>query len=1050
MKFSNARARSAKRFAVLLGTASFASLTVVVASAEAQQVAQAQMAQAPTTELPPEQVLITGSLIRGTVAVGAPVTTLSQADFAQAGVVSVGDLLTQALPALLNHASSGSANAGFGNFINRLNIHGLNGVDTRTLMLIDGMKMPPQGTGAIQYDPSIIPNVALDRVDVLADGASATYGSEAVAGVVNLILKRGYDGALLQGTVGSDTGGGFNFDTQALYGRTWQGGDVTISFEYGSQQALNASSRSYYTQDFRPWGLDNQTPLVAAYPGIVSIGAPATASGAATTLAALCANCYSIPKGIGATTAPTWAQIAANPGVGNLINPTSTSEVLPSDQWTASTITFDQDLLPWLQFNAEGYYSNRRDQTHNPDVGVTSGGIPTTNPFYPTGTLCTTNPSTAVPAGVPAGCTPNNLRVSYDYLQLPNIERATELSDRYTLGFTVKLPADWQAKIFGASSDEEVRRTFVSNLRLVSPNNVNAALGATVAATAASGNSPGVPSFTKPSNVPYLNLFCDPTAFNCIDPTTLRYIEMYNTNNSSYLEHEAGVNFDGPLFDLPGGTVRAAIGGDYTYEAYSITTTTEPITSQLDVATPDHLTRTVYSAFGQLNVPIVGDANKLPFVERLELEVSGRYDRYDDFGSTANPRISADWTIGYGLTARGSWGTNFVAPSFKSLSSVLARNITPFNTGGVNLSTIQACPTGATAPAAGSAAAILNPTCAGANATFQAGAANFPIGIQVGSSGGSGGLAGFLRPADYKTGPEKADNWVLGLEWAPTDNIFKGLDIQTTLWRVHIKEPIAGLAPNTGNGMNDPTTRFLFILPGDPQFAAAVNYALTNPLAGSNVVGINPASVKWIEDGSARNTGTKDTEGLDFSVSYDLDLGNLGAWNTGITGAYYLHDFVQLVDNAATNDTFHDTTTGEARSEKLRYRARLGWADGPYSATVFVDYASHFYSTFTLPSAAVLAPFPNLVADPRLLDLVPSTYLFDVSLGYSTGDAPAIEYLRNINLYLTVNNIFNRNPPFQYGGTANPYAFYNGGTGTAGGGISPAGRMWRLGITKQF
>ena len=49
-----------------------------------------------------------------------------------------------------------------------------------------------------------------------------------------------------------------------------------------------------------------------------------------------------------------------------------------------------------------------------------------------------------------------------------------------------------------------------------------------------------------------------------------------------------------------------------------------------------------------------------------------------------------------------------------------------------------------------------------------------------------------------------------------------------------------------------------------------------------------------------------------------------------------------------------------------------------------------------------------------------------------------------------MNNIFNRNPPFQYGGTANPYAFYNGGTGTAGGGISPAGRMWRLGITKQF
>src|SRR5580704_10166934 len=190
MQSSCKRASSTRRVAFLLGTASFASLAAV-ATAQAQQVAQAQMAQA--TETPPEEVLITGSLIRGTVAVGAPVTTLGQADFAQAGVVSVGDLLTT-LPAFENHAAPSTAAASFGNFINRLNIHNLNGVDSRTLMLIDGMKMPPQGTGAIQYDPSIIPSLALDRVDVLADGASATYGSEAVAGVVNLILKRGYEG----------------------------------------------------------------------------------------------------------------------------------------------------------------------------------------------------------------------------------------------------------------------------------------------------------------------------------------------------------------------------------------------------------------------------------------------------------------------------------------------------------------------------------------------------------------------------------------------------------------------------------------------------------------------------------------------------------------------------------------------------------------------------------------------------------------------------------------------------------------------------------------
>ena len=184
------RATGARRFTQLFGTASI----FAIAQASA---AQAQQMAASAADLVPEQVLITGSLIRGTVAVGAPVTTLSTQDFAQAGVVSIGDLLTT-LPEFLNHVSPSFAAGGFQNFINRINIHNLNGTDTRTLMLIDGMALPAQGQGAIQYDPSIIPSLALDRVDVLANGASATYGSQAVAGVVNVILKRGYDGAMLQ------------------------------------------------------------------------------------------------------------------------------------------------------------------------------------------------------------------------------------------------------------------------------------------------------------------------------------------------------------------------------------------------------------------------------------------------------------------------------------------------------------------------------------------------------------------------------------------------------------------------------------------------------------------------------------------------------------------------------------------------------------------------------------------------------------------------------------------------------------------------------------
>jgi len=74
---------------------------------------------------------------------------------------------------------------------------------------------------------------------------------------------------------------------------------------------------------------------------------------------------------------------------------------------------------------------------------------------------------------------------------------------------------------------------------------------------------------------------------------------------------------------------------------------------------------------------------------------------------------------------------------------------------------------------------------------------------------------------------------------------------------------------------------------------------------------------------------------------------------------------------------------------------------------------------------------------------VPAQYLFDLSLGYSTGDRPAFEYLRNINIFLTVNNIMDRNPPFGYGGRGNPYAYVPNS-------INQLGRYWRLSITKQF
>src|SRR5215470_19256749 len=162
------------KLAALLGSASFLAIANAM-PAEAQGMAVAQ------AEEVPETVLITGSLIRGTAAVGVPVTNLSPQDFSMTGALNTADLF-RTFPAA--NVAPGPVATMSGANIERgtkVNLRGLDtGNATRSLMMIDGMRFPGQGNGQCMIDPSIIPALSLDHIDVLVDGASATYGSDAV------------------------------------------------------------------------------------------------------------------------------------------------------------------------------------------------------------------------------------------------------------------------------------------------------------------------------------------------------------------------------------------------------------------------------------------------------------------------------------------------------------------------------------------------------------------------------------------------------------------------------------------------------------------------------------------------------------------------------------------------------------------------------------------------------------------------------------------------------------------------------------------------------
>ncbi len=499
------------------------------------QVAQAQIPPAQTTRaaMPqiPEQVLVTGSLITGAQPIGVPVSVLSIQDFHETGALTISDAL-KSLPNVTVQVSNSVTNSG-GTLAKAqtTDIHGIVSGGPETLLTIDGMRFIPQGTDSGHIDPSIIPAIAVERIDVLADGASATYGSDAVAGVINVILRHGYDGAMTQIRYGRSWDlDGSTYEASQLWGRKWDTGSLTLSYEWYDQnpEPLSAT-RPYYTLNYEPYRYDNETPLGQSMPGTITVGDPATdpnlaAQGFSGSLGTrACTNCYSIPSGTGwnfGSKAPgptlSWATVQA--GVNNLRNEGDVAQKSPGQYHNSATFAFDQDLIYEIKIFGEGFYSNRqsKERTIPQDVllGPSNGNgwpIPTDNPYYPTGA-------------------PPNLEVNYDLGygpgaigDVPSMEITQELAERYAFGFTATLPYGWNGRVYySMNEDNNHEHSLNANQNLVL-----AALGNTVPGIDATPNTPALAPYTKPANIPYLNLFCDERQFRCNSPATLAYISAY-------------------------------------------------------------------------------------------------------------------------------------------------------------------------------------------------------------------------------------------------------------------------------------------------------------------------------------------------------------------------------------------------------------------------------------------------------------------------------------------------------------------------------------------
>ncbi len=226
--------------------------------------------------------------------------------------------------------------------------------------------------------------------------------------------------------------------------------------------------------------------------------------------------------------------------------------------------------------------------------------------------------------------------------------------------------------------------------------------------------------------------------------------------------------------------------------------------------------------------------------------------------------------------------------------------------------------------------------------------------------------------------PETATNWGIGFDFTPTGNFLTGLNIQATYYVIKMSAVLQGFGNPSTNSFNDANLgAFAFLVPTDfannpnlegyaactsnllpttcAPFQAAVQGLLDNP---RNTVDPQAKTlIFWINDGGTFNKGTIKIDGIDFPASYDWDWGDIGAFNIGITGTYYLHRWEQPTDTSTREDMFHTTLLGGSVNESIgveslprfRYRARAGWSNGPWSLTGFMNVQTHFFHTQNAP-----------------------------------------------------------------------------------------------------
>lgn len=563
-------------------------------------------------------ILVVGTLIRDT-APTSPVISIDRDAIDRGGYGTVQEAVSK-VPQNFGGTTSATRSVTGGNLgaSNQIDIRGLG--SEATLTLVNGRRLAgAAGDQGRAVDISSIPLAAVERIDILTDGASALYGSDAIGGVVNLVLRDNYEGAELSAQYGVNSTNADTLFVSGVFGTEWSSGRLIAAAQYDRHEALRFEELGITSLDFTDRGGGDFRIATFGNPGTLLPAGFFQGQPFATLTA---------PDGspVFSTTLPAGDGTNVQPGdLGlNLSNFTDPVPIDATQRQRNGSIfaTVEQELGAVTLF-ADASASRRRNRQRSFNY-FDYLFVPATNPFNPL----------AEP-----------VLVGYELAELgptivdvENIGWFVNAGAKGELGFR-----NWTWEVVGSLSEDHVE---------LRSNGVDTAeLNSRLASSD--------PAFA-------FNPFGDGSAQPAGLAEALRQEDSFTGNTSL---KTASALAQGGLLDLPGGELRLAVGAEYRRDGLSGRYETEGVPTQ-ELFPPS--SRDVRSIYGEAYLPIVGERNRMALVEELAVSIAARHDDYSDFGSTTNPKVGVRWRPVEGLVLKGNYGTSFRAPSLRELSFVSA------------------------------------------------------------------------------------------------------------------------------------------------------------------------------------------------------------------------------------------------------------------------------------------------------------------------------------------------------------------------------------------